>query len=104
MNEATDSAVFQVTRDDVKNRFDFLRLEPKSGLGERELRLPRPNLKPTFPEDDSSVVIYGATTRGNCCIVSLPSVGDDDVYSTGGRNNSHEIGFEKQSSCTERPT
>ena len=103
-DEATDSAVFEVTRDDVKGRFDFLRLDPKSGLGERELRLPRPSLNPTPPEEDSSVVIYGAATRGNYCSVSTPRVGDDDVYSARGRGNPDEIGFERRSSYTERPT
>jgi hypothetical protein len=76
----TDSIVFEVTCIRTKDRFDFLKLASNSGLGDRELLLPRPSLNPSLPVEDSKVYICGAMTRGNCCTVSTPRNGDDEVW------------------------
>jgi len=99
VDKTTDSAIFEVTNDDVKGRVDVLKLLPRSGLGDRELVLPRPSLCPLLSEVGTKCALYGATTRGNLCILETPSLEASDEAAI-----ASDVGFEKESSCNEPAT
>jgi hypothetical protein len=116
INQDTDSIVFEVTCIFTKHRFDLLKLDRKSGLGDRELRLPRPSLHPSPPTDDSKVIILGAKSRGKRCIVSTPRNEDDENWlfkhtpeqraqneKLRGYSEENEIGFELEAGPTRFP-
>ena len=93
----TDSAVFEVTNESLKDRFDLLKLLPCAGLGDKQLTLPCPSLKPSFPTKNSKFVVYGAWTRGSVCIASSPQV-DADSVGEYADYLIHDIGFSEESS------
>lgn len=101
MDVKTDSAIFEVTDDCVKGRIDLLRLLPRSGLGDRELVLPRPSLSAVRPISQTKCAVYGAASRGTLCTVSTPYLEPKDA-----RENAlaGDVGFEKESGCLEQAT
>lgn len=86
---STDSVVFEVTQ--LEHRFDLLRLAPESGLGDRELRLPRPSLNPELPLLGSKAILYGAMSQGRFCRMSTT-------------NHDGKIGFEGEFRSTTQAT
>ena len=93
----TDSAVFEVTNESLKDRFDLLKLLPCAGLGDKQLTLPCPSMNPSIPTKNSKFVVYGAWTRGAVCIASSHRV-DTDSVGEYADHLIHDIEFSEESS------